>query len=182
MLMIIVLLSTLVSGLYEQVLHGVIYQNNMVNLTLFIVGISDGVTKEFGMKYWYNLWVTAEARNIGQLTNFAVPVSNTERQVPTGQSKAVTGIPAVVNLNGSGSRPTFHASMRNSNNALRGSTTLLQGQRRTFATGSSQRGHLYWLWMRASNPANTQIQSVSVSGSWSPDCTTAADIQLRNCH
>jgi len=128
--------------------------------------------------------VTAEARNIGQLSLFAVPISSTHSQVPTGQSKVVTGIPAVVNLNAvqvDNGRPTIHVEVRDSSRNRRASGTMTRGQRRTFAMGNAQSDNVFWLWLRGSNPANAQIQAVGVSGSWSPDCTTAADIHLNNC-
>lgn len=116
---------------------------------------------------------TADARQIGQFTTFAVPVSNLasgERQVPGWLTKAVTGRHAVVNLTGNATNSPNHVStMRNSNRAFRGSTVVRRGERRTFATPGAQAGFSYALWMRATNVANSQIRAVAVTGSWSPD-------------
>lgn len=115
--------------------------------------------------------IAADARQIGNFSTFAVPVTSTNyRRVPQARAKAVTGRRGVVNLEGRATgSPRIHARMRNSAEQNRGNVSLLQGERITFATPGAEAGFNYWLWLRASGVANSQIQSVGITGSWSPD-------------
>jgi len=116
--------------------------------------------------------VALAARQIGTITNFNVPVSATnESQVPLARTKAVTGRRGVVNLSGTATgSPIITATMRNSNKESRGTTTLRQGERVTFATPNALANFNYWLWLRSTQvPHVPQITHVVISGSWSPD-------------
>lgn len=112
----------------------------------------------------------AEARNIQNINSFVVPSSSSstgDRRVSsTGVTKVATGRRGVINLSGSGG-PTFVATMRNSDRAARGSTTVRRGERVTFATPNAQANFNYWMYMRTTNTGTAANRTVS--GSWSPD-------------
>lgn len=111
--------------------------------------------------------VPAEARSIGEFSDFTVKYSNSGAEKYTEYvSKFTNGGNAVVNLKNDTGSAWITANMRNSNGAFRGGCTVQRGKREKFAnTGTA--GYAYKLGLAKTN--NTGGGKVTIKGSWSPD-------------
>jgi len=110
--------------------------------------------------------VTAQAREIGELNGFKVTYSSLGTERYTSYCiKAVTNRSAVVNLEKDNTSNWITATVRNSDNASRGSVVIKEGTRKTFAC-SGTKNYQYKLGLKKTYSSGS---TTYLYGSWSPD-------------
>lgn len=109
--------------------------------------------------------IPAQARSIGEFSNFKVTYSGGER-FTSYETKWKDEGNGVVNLKDDSGVAWITANMKNSDGVYRGGCTLQRGTRKVFET-TGKAGYKYKLGLKKTN--NTGGGSVVINGSWSPD-------------
>lgn len=133
------------------------FQKEMIIFSLTLIG---GIVLSGSMN--------SQARRIGYMNNFTVVygTSVNDEKFTDDLPKAVSNRDAVVNLENDNGTAWVTVTVRNSNNASRGSTNLQRGTRKEFdCTGQAY--YNYKLGVR--KRYNTGGGKVTINGSWSPD-------------